>query len=73
VSSRCKNARPNSWGINHDIKRAETVHTLSTGLFRLCASADEFEIRYLNQSLTGTSADSSHQSVIFGTGILRGG
>ena len=72
ASSHCKNARPSSWGINHDVKRGETVHTLSTGLFRLCASADEFEIRYLNHSLTGTAADAPHESVIFGTGILRG-
>jgi hypothetical protein len=72
TSSRCKNARPNSWGINHDIKRAETVYTMSTGLFRLCATADEFEIRYLNQRSQGPSAGSPHESVIFGTGILRG-
>jgi hypothetical protein len=71
ASSSCKNARPNSWGIDRDVKRGETVHTLSSGLFRLCASADEFEIRYLNHSLTGTSASAPHQSVIFGTGILR--
>jgi hypothetical protein len=72
ASSRCNNARPNGWGINRDVELGETVHTLSTGLFRLCASADEFEIRYLNHSLTGTSAGSPHESVIFGTGILRG-
>ncbi len=71
ASSHCKNARPSSWSINHDIKRGETVHTLSTGLFRLCAAADEFEVRYLNQSLQGPSAGSPHESVIFGTGILR--
>ena len=72
ASSACKHARPSSWGVNHDVKRGETVHTLSSGLFRLCASADEFEVRYLNHSLTGTSAGSPHESVIFGTGILRG-
>jgi hypothetical protein len=72
ASSHCKNARPNGWPINHDIRRGETVHTLSTGLFRLCAAADEFEVRYLNQSLQGPSAGSPHESVIFGTGILRG-
>ncbi|MGH2832234.1 MAG: hypothetical protein ACRDK2_05625, partial [Solirubrobacteraceae bacterium] len=72
ASSRCKNARPSSWGIDNDIKRGEVVHTLSSGLFRLCASPDQFEVRYLNQSLTGTSAGSPHQSVIFGTGILHG-
>ncbi|MGA9875273.1 MAG: hypothetical protein WBQ21_05635 [Solirubrobacteraceae bacterium] len=72
ASSRCKNARPSGWLINHDVRRAEPVHTLSAGLFRLCATADEFEIRYLNRSLTGASASSPHKSVIFGTGILRG-
>jgi hypothetical protein len=72
ASSRCKNARPNGWGINRDVELGETVHTLSFGLFRLCASADQFEIRYLNHSLTGTSVGSPHESVIFGTGILRG-
>ncbi|MGO9557920.1 MAG: hypothetical protein ACLPYW_02375 [Acidimicrobiales bacterium] len=70
AGSHCKNARPSSWGINRDVKRGETVHTLSTGLFRLCASADEFEIRYLNNTLTGKSASSPHESVIVGTGVL---
>jgi hypothetical protein len=71
ASSRCKDTRPSGWPINRDVKRGETVHTLSTGLFRLCATADEFEVRYLNQRLQGPSAGSPHESVIFGTGILR--
>jgi hypothetical protein len=71
ASSHCKNARPNGWPLNRDVKRGEAVHTLSTGLFRLCATADEFEVRYLNQRLQGPSAGAPHESVIFGTGILR--
>jgi hypothetical protein len=71
ASSHCKNARPSSWSINRDIERGEAVHTLSSGLFRLCATADKFEVRYLNQSLRGPLAGSPHESVILGTGILR--
>jgi hypothetical protein len=70
--SHCKNARPSGWSISNDVKRGETVHTLSSGLFRLCATADGFEVRYLSQSLQGPSAGAPHESVIFGAGILRG-
>jgi hypothetical protein len=71
ASSHCRNARPSGWSVNRDVERGEAVRTLSSGLFRLCASADEFEVRYLNQS-PGQPAGSSHESVIFGVGSLRG-
>lgn len=71
ASSHCRNARPSGWSVDRDVKRGETVHTLSTGLFRLCAVADQFEVRYLNQSLQEPTTGSPHESVIFGTGILR--
>jgi hypothetical protein len=72
ASSHCKNARPSGWLVNRDVKRGEAVRTLSSGLFRLCASADEFEVRYLNQSPREHPAGSFHESVIFGVGSLRG-
>jgi hypothetical protein len=72
ASSHCKNARPSGWLVNRDIERGEAVRTLSSGLFRLCATADEFEVRYLNQSLQGHPAGASHESVILGAGSLRG-
>jgi hypothetical protein len=72
ASSHCKNARPSGWMVDHDIKRGEAVRTLSSGLFRLCATADDFEVRYLNQGAQGHPAGSSHESAIVGVGSLRG-
>jgi hypothetical protein len=72
ASSRCKNARPSGWPVDHDVKRGEAVRTLSTGLFRLCATADEFEVRYLDQSPQAHAVGSSHESAIVGVGSLRG-
>jgi hypothetical protein len=46
ASSSCKNARLSSWGMDRDVKRGETVRTLSTGLFRICASPQRLEVRY---------------------------
>lgn len=70
VESSCHNARPNGWAIIHNIKRGETVRTLSTGYFN-CTSVDEFEVRYLNRGLGGLSPSAPHESVIVGTGTLR--
>ncbi len=71
AESTCHNARPNGWSIFHNIKRGETVRTLSTGYFN-CTSIDKFEVRYLNRGLGGPSPGAHHESAIVGTGTLGG-
>ncbi len=69
AESTCHNARPSGWPVIDNIKRGETVRTLSTGYFN-CVSTDEFEVRYINRYLEGSSVRAPHKSVIVGTGIL---
>jgi hypothetical protein len=69
AESTCHNARPNGWADVNNVKRGETVRTLSTGYFN-CVSTDEFEVRYINRYLEGSSVRALHKSVIVGIGIL---
>jgi hypothetical protein len=69
AKSTCHNARPNGWTDVNNVKRGETLRTLSTGYFN-CVSTDEFEVRYINRYLEGSSVRAPHKSVIVGIGIL---
>jgi hypothetical protein len=68
ATSSCPNARLSGWGMDRDVARHETVRTLSTGSFRICASPERLEVRYRNP--TGLSARSPQKLVIVGTGTL---
>jgi hypothetical protein len=69
AGSTCHNARPSGWAVIDNIKRGETVRTLSSGYFN-CVFTDEFEVRYINRDLEGSSARGLHESVIVGVGFL---
>lgn len=71
AESSCHNARPNGWAISRNIKRGETVRTLSIGYFN-CTSIDKFQVRYLNRGFSAPSPGAAHESVIVGTGTLGG-
>jgi hypothetical protein len=69
AESTCGNARPSGWAVDRDIKRGETVRTLSTGLFN-CTSIDRFQVLYRNNSLQGPTPASPHESSIVGVAII---
>jgi hypothetical protein len=69
VEGSCHKARPSGWAVVSNVKRGETVRTLSLGYFN-CVSTDEFEVRYINRDLEGSAVRASHESVIVGVGFL---
>jgi len=66
--SSCHNATPSDWNMERDVRRGETVRTMSLGEFN-CTS-DQFEVEYLNLSPGGSSPRARHRSVIVGAGTL---
>ncbi len=63
--SSCTHARASDWSTTRDIRRGETVHTESTGLFN-CISG-QFKVQYLNNGLPTTARP---ESVIVGSAGL---
>jgi hypothetical protein len=68
--AKCKiGGRPEtSWNLERDVKKHETVKTVSLGLFKFtpaCASNEAFRVSYQNPQ--GPSAHSPHESVTVGT------
>jgi hypothetical protein len=69
TSSSCSHARLSGWSLNRNVKRGESVRTLSTSLYVPCASPQRIELRYLNEQ--GPSKRSPHESVIVGATQVR--
>ena len=69
--SHCKSARLSPWGIDRDVRRGETVRTISTGSFRFCASPQDLKVLYLNSGPQRPTARSPHESVVVGSASLR--
>ncbi len=68
ASSSCHNATPSSWSIDRNIRRGETVVSMSLGEFN-CLS-DAFEVEYANSSPQARASQLQPISTIVGTGVL---